>query len=576
MASDSGSVKSLAEWQSDFNVKAASVLDLIGSAVTYRCSVCRKLSSHHTGGDVAGCTDSPLDDDELALSLQLQVRALTQLMSQLSISHDLVDANKSLKDENSALKIENADSKLELADTKRECNEAKQELADVTAEKDLLATELASDKNTLSDLETTLDNCVDRCCYLWRGYIAGKFDAQTVKNRFDAAFNYDLSLDSIPPVAGTPPGAAIGGPVTPGAGISGAGVSGAVNTGPVVNPFAGGIPATPSPAGVPAPAAFTPAFSGGAAAAATGSTVGDAADGNMVGKSAKSIKVEFKHQDSPIQHLQKEQSLIDEIELLFPQANVQTQISITISHCDKEVRQIAMAVKSGKNGAFLTVAEFLTAFRMERYPSFHEDCRRAFTDMRQRFSESAMQFYFRFSYLLNAMGRNKEDYVDEFLKKLLFPQVVAHVKYWPRAGRTLQMLAQHCSDIESEMGIRKKHKKWGNDDVGTDELDICAVNSPSRGRGQSRGRGSRRGRGGRGGRGGSRSSNSSFARIDAWGLGEFVCWHCFQQHSKDEREKCLKSSCLFCKAPSSSHRSAFCPSAPSTKEQFQAAVKLPS
>ena len=188
MANDSGSVKSLAEWQSDFNVKAASVLDLIGSAVTYRCSVCRKLSSHHTGGDVAGCTDSPLDDDELALSLQLQVRALTQLMSQLSISHDLVDANKSLKDENSALKIENADSKLELADTKRECNEAKQELADVTAEKDLLATDLASDKNTLSDLETTLESCVDSCCYLWRGYVAGKFDAPTVKNRFDAAF----------------------------------------------------------------------------------------------------------------------------------------------------------------------------------------------------------------------------------------------------------------------------------------------------------------------------------------------------------------------------------------------------
>merc|ERR1711872_697297 len=125
-----------------------------------------------------------------------------------------------------------------------------------------------------------------------------------------------------------------------------------------------------------------------------------------------------------------------------------------------------------------------------------------------------MQFYFRFVYLLLAMGRNVEDYLDVFLEKLLFPQVVKHVKFLPRSGRTLQQIAQHCNEVESELGCRKKAHLWGVD--GDDSSQDCFAMSSRRG-GHS-GRGGRGGRGGSKGRGssGSRraSSSSVFSRVD--------------------------------------------------------------
>ena len=72
-----------------------------------------------------------------------------------------------------------------------------------------------------------------------------------------------------------------------------------------------------------------------------------AVDGEKVGKSAKTIKVEFAFGDSAIQHLQKEQSLLNEIDLLYPSVNVKTKVSIVVSHCDDQVKGIAMTVKEG-------------------------------------------------------------------------------------------------------------------------------------------------------------------------------------------------------------------------------------
>ena len=70
------------------------------------------------------------------------------------------------------------------------------------------------------------------------------------------------------------------------------------------------------------------------AAAAISAAIGPAAagldipDGDKVGKSAKSILVQFKQRDAAVQHLQKESTILSEINLLYGMSSVVTKISI--------------------------------------------------------------------------------------------------------------------------------------------------------------------------------------------------------------------------------------------------------
>ena len=166
---------------------------------------------------------------------------------------------------------------------------------------------------------------------------------------------------------------------------------------------------------------------------------------------------------------------------------------------------------------------------------FSNDCRLVLKEMRQRLSESCMQFYFRFTYLLRAMGGNVEEYRDEFLDLLLFPQVVICVRFLPRSGCTLQQIAQHSNEVESELNFCKKAHLWGVE--GDEESpDWFSMNTRRGGRCR---RSRRSGRGGHSGGGsqhfatsGTRRASSFlvFSRVDPWGVKEGCCWHCFQQH----------------------------------------------
>ena len=503
-----------------YRAKKKDLVDLVGSALDYRCGICRKLASEHIGGVVTDCHDKEIDDQAVSVSVQRQIRAVDDLMGRLS-------AVSSLSQQVSRLNVD-VDG-----------------LHKLIADRD---DSLAEKNAEVSDLEAVRDSLVERVCFFWRKWLDGTYDAQTICTRLDDEFGYHIAVADFPP---TIP------PETPGAMASDD--SHAASSAPATASASGGAPSTGT-------------SSGSSSAAA----IGGAIDGDKVGKSTKTIKVEFAFNDRPVQHLQKEQSLINEIGLLYPNVSENTKVSMTISHCDVQVKDIAISVRDSRGGSFAKLDDFLTAFRNERYPSFDNDCRLALKEMRQRLSESSMQFFFRYTYLLRAMGRNVEEYRDEFLDKLLFPQVVKRVRFLPRSGRTLQQIAQHCNEVESELGCRKKAHLWGVE--GDDETRDCFSMNTRRG-----GRSGRGGRGGRGGqsRGGAQrrtssgsqrvSSSSVFSRVDTWGLKEGVCWHCFQQHSRSDTS-CASDPCRFCKE--SGHRSAFCPSAPTTKLDFIAALKL--
>ena len=149
------------------------------------------------------------------------------------------------------------------------------------------------------------------------------------------------------------------------------------------------------------------------------------------------------------------------------------------------------------------------------------------------------------------------------LDKLLFPEVVSHVRYQPRSGRTLQHLAMHCNELENEMGCRKSYLLAGGKGKG---LNVSATSSHHRQKDS----------------GDQRWNESalhdadwvsaSFARADTYGLKANTCWHCFGSHSVSENDECHQRPCLFCRK--TGHKSFYCFSAPSTKEDFEAALKL--
>ena len=250
-----------------------------------------------------------------------------------------------------------------------------------------------------------------------------------------------------------------------------------------------------------------------------------------------------------IKHLQKEQSLLNEIGLLYPTVNCNTKISMVISHCDADVKGIAIAVRDATKTPFTSVDQFLDAFRMERFPSFHNDCRIAFKVLKQN-DETCMQFYFKFVYLLRAMKRNIEEYHDDFLNKLRYHKVKNWVRYYPRKGRDLHDIAAHCNEIEGSLGL---HKSGVDEDSDADEDGECEHGEY----------GSHLGSGGHG------AMALSFTRADQWCLEEGCCWHCFQQHSRSDGT-CKDGPCIFC--GKKGHLSIKCYSAPEGKEAFKAVL----
>ena len=217
-----------------------------------------------------------------------------------------------------------------------------------------------------------------------------------------------------------------------------------------------------------------------------------------------------------------------------------------------------MTVRDGYGNPFSSVDEFFTAFRNERFPNFYSECRLAFKEMRQVATESSFQFFFRFRYLLVAMKRDIEEYHDDFLNKLLFPEVVQHVRFQPRYGRTLQQIAMHCNDVENKLGCRKNSVSTAMKSGNEEQVSMASTHHGQDDGGEKKQRDVGR-------------VASSFARADTWGLKAGTCWHCFDFHSMSDNDACLGKPCLFCGRMG--HRSFHCWDAPSSREEFQAKLK---
>ena len=60
--------------------------------------------------------------------------------------------------------------------------------------------------------------------------------------------------------------------------------------------------------------------------------------------------------------------------------------------------------------------------------------------------------FFKFTYLLRAMKRDPEHYIDEYLEKLQSPEVF-EIVHFRKQGKNLVDVAQLCNDVANELDL---------------------------------------------------------------------------------------------------------------------------
>ena len=544
-------MRTIAELEGDARNARAALRNLAGAAVGSICGICHRLDTDHIGNTVTGCSDTnQLPDEGYRQNLDLvinsavdttnRLRSMVRTTDQLSAMHATID------------------------DLNRRLNLAQEKFTDL---KDECSTLVSDDV-----LKDRINKVQEGLSQEWCDFIQGKVPQDIFLRNLEDKFEIELDDDIIanfpsrathPPNIATPTLPPVGTGTGTGTGAgTGAGTSAGTGAG---TGAAAGAGATSGPLGPPiiAPAVL----------ASCSYATGGAPSGDTIGKSAKTITVKFSKNDMAHLHVQKESSLLNEVDLIYPNSSLATTISIFISHCDAATKDIAISVRDAATVPFGSINDYLTAFRLARYPTFHDDCRLAFNDLKQTQNESAIQFYFRFEYLLKVMSRNVDDYRDEFFRKLVHNRVRDAVRLFPKEGKSIRDLAGHATMVENELGLRRSVNSNGNKNVSS-----CDVNEVKKG-GKKGGKG-----GGKGGKDGdskqnrqrgrsqSRSRSGVFDQLGEWGLAKNACFHCFSESHSAKDGPCADSACVFC--AKMGHQSIRCKEAPKTKEEFRKIVKI--
>ena len=122
------------------------------------------------------------------------------------------------------------------------------------------------------------------------------------------------------------------------------------------------------------------------------------------------------------------------------------------------------------------VEEFFPVFHLNHNSSFHHGHRIALQGI-----QHSLLFFSRYLYLLQALGGNAES----FLKKLLFPQVLPHVRFLSCTSRFLQSHAVRSVKIVKKMGRQRRNPLWADDDDDEDDdANVGSINAVSLGHGR--------------------------------------------------------------------------------------------
>ena len=315
--------------------------------------------------------------------------------------------------------------------------------------------------------------------------------------------------------------------------------------------------------------------SGAATRGPTGGAEGEVIDGKAVSRSLKIIQCRFSRSDDAISHLRKEQVILQDIRLYFDDVNQGTKVAIIVALCDETVQDVSTPLIQSTR---LGVKNFLEQFRTRRFPNFHALCMDHYRSLKQSKTESVMDFLQRFRYLLQSMGKDPQEFVDDFLEKLFSHHIRWDIErsFYGNGKYALEVVAQHADALERVYSRRfgkrldledaRDTEDAGNSNDGDSSISASVLlgarntgNPPSFGKQAST----------------PQDSAREYLRRMDFPLD--ICFHCGTKghrgpnfRDNNDPAPCRGKPCIFCQK-SGTHHSFRCYSRPETKAEFDAA-----
>ena len=186
-----------------------------------------------------------------------------------------------------------------------------------------------------------------------------------------------------------------------------------------------------------------------------GTVCGGTPNGDKVIKGSKLIKTVFVAEDEPLQYLEKRRRFCDEISSFMSGEDIYTILGIFRQSAACYYKTLTKLFKN--EGTYTSFLNFLRTFEHTLFPSMDAVATGALHSRVQGDKESVTDYYTDYSDLIYIIGRNEDDYINQWLAGL-HSRPIAHVvanKIYDQGQRTLENIANHASHVETEMGLEK-------------------------------------------------------------------------------------------------------------------------
>ena len=330
-----------------------------------------------------------------------------------------------------------------------------------------------------------------------------------------------------------------------------------------------------------------------------GAVVGGTPNSGECKNSKYFISVKFSEDDTPTTHMRKEKNLLLQFKSHYKNSTIYTLVDVLYKQSSDISHILEPMMELEKH--YTSFRHFMTDLRVRRFPNIHTACITEYVELKQG-KDTAYDLYLKMLGLLRAMGRDPNQFANDYINKLAHPEVRNALSTANYDSIDLAQMAKHADRVERTLGLTSKNggKKKGDAHISSNTYTASTSSrGVSRGNGQAhkgrgRGRGGRSGRGGRGGPtgAGSRVSNgdravggassrpaisekvmSCLQQMQTWDIPE-NCFGCLSPHHtwKSKSPACSQRRCVFCGTSftaKNGHPSASCRDRPKTKNDLQ-------
>ena len=208
----------------------------------------------------------------------------------------------------------------------------------------------------------------------------------------------------------------------------------------------------------------------------TGGTLcGGEADGDKVVRAAKLIKTDFREHMDALAYLEQRRKFVDQLSCYFGSEHMYTLCGIFSLSAHVFYKTFSPIFKH--ESRFTSFMSFIYEFEHSLFPSLDSIALGRLHKRVQQKNESVGDYFTDFADLIFVIGRNEEDYQQQFLSGLAnkSTQYTVSNTIYPEGTRTLRKLADHARHVEAQAKLNRAFR--GTDDNSNETRNISTLNN---------------------------------------------------------------------------------------------------